>query len=423
MCLDDHRPTPGRQINGMSEGRMRGENITKQVKKGLSEVFIMNDENFSETIKDNKAERGNKQKILIILSSVLGGLIILSVLFYFLWLRPILKKSISEPLAQPLNVSGTNTTTEAIKVSDPNDDELLAFSLAPGLLRADTQSFIPPTPQPGEKPVCGKDTDWIVLLIGVDYRGDGYRFGLADVIRVARIDFVNMTVNMVALPRDLIVEAPEGRFTEVDPYKINQAYLFGTPGWDGYLGSGQGAGALAEVIEYNFGIPIDHYGVINFDTFINFIDAIDGIEVNLFQEVEGGLLGDFPAGPQTLDGRRALALARIRWGYGDAFRVVNQTQIMRGVLNKLTKPAYLIRVPSLIDQYKETFLTDLSIQELGTIGSCFLRNFSSDNLKNFEAPPELLTSGRVYIPTLNGNAFVYHWDHQFVDWMYESLLK
>ncbi len=88
-----------------------------------------------------------------------------------------------------------------------------------------------------------------------------------------------MKVNMVALPRDLLVEAPEGRFTEQNPMKINQAYLFGTPGWGGYLGEGIGANSLAEVIRYNFGVTPQHYAVVNFDTVINFIDAIGGVEV------------------------------------------------------------------------------------------------------------------------------------------------
>jgi polyisoprenyl-teichoic acid--peptidoglycan teichoic acid transferase len=259
-------------------------------------------------------------------------------------------------------------------------------------------------------------------MVGIDYRGDDYLYGLADVIRVIRVDFVNMTVNMVALPRDLIVEAPEGRFTAPDPYKINQAYLFGTPGFNRYLGTGLGGGALAEVIQHNFGVPIDHYGVINFQTFIDFIDAIDGVEVDLPGPVAGPD-GGFSAGPQTLNGERALTLARIREGYGDAFRVRNQTLIMRAVLNKLIRPAYMVQVPALLDQFSGAFLTDLSIEQLGGLGVCFLRNFDSKNLNTFEAPSDLLTAGREFIPTLNGNAFVYRWDEQFLNWLYQSLLE
>ena len=372
----------------------------------------MDQENQVTPINESEAELSNEKKNLKILLSILGVLIILCTLVYFLWLRPLLRRPISEPLALPtpvMAVSSGHGSDEGEPPSAPSNLTEIPF-------------FTRPTPAEGAKPVCGKDAEWIVLLVGIDYRGDGYLYGLADVIRVIRIDFVNMTVNMVNLPRDLIVEAPAGRFTEPDPYKINQAYLFGTPGWGGFLGSGQGAGALAEVIQYNFGIPIDHYGVTNFSTFINFIDAIDGVDVTLPGPVSGYQLGDFPAGPQTLDGERALALSRIRYGYSDAFRVRNQTFIMRGVLNKLIQPRYLVQVPNLLNQFSGTFLTDLSIEQLGSVGTCFLRNFDNQNLQTYEAPLELLSSGRAFIPTLNGNSFVYRWDEQFVEWIYESLL-
>jgi LCP family protein required for cell wall assembly len=370
-------------------------------------------ENVVPSTSENETEETNQKKNLKILLGVLGGLIVACTLLYFLWLRPMLRKPISEPLALP-TVAMPNTT-QINGVDEPLPE-------APSNL-TEIPFFTRPTPEPRAQLVCGKDAEWIVLMVGIDYRGDDFLYGLADVIRVIRIDFVNMTVNMVNLPRDLLVEAPEGRFTEPDPYKINQAYLFGTTGWNGYLGSGQGAGALAEVIQHNFGITTDHYGVINFVTFINFIDAIGGIEVDLPGPISGNQLGDFPAGRQTLDGKRALALSRIRYGYGDAFRVRNQTIIMRAVLNKLIQPAYIVQVPSLLNKFSGAFLTDLSIEQLGNIGGCFLRNFDNRNLQTFEAPRELLTSGRAFIPTLNGNAFVYRWDEQLIEWIYDSLLE
>ncbi|MFO7565550.1 MAG: LCP family protein, partial [Enhygromyxa sp.] len=138
--------------------------------------------------------------------------------------------------------------------------------------------------------------------------------------------------------------------------------------------------------------------------------------------IAGGFFGDFPAGKQTLNGERALALSRIRIGYGDSFRVRNQTLIMRGVLNKMIQPANLVKVPTLLNQFSGTFLTDLSIDQLGSIGGCFLRNFDSQNLMTFEAPSDLLTSDSAFIPTLNNNAFVYRWDQELVEWIYQSLL-
>ncbi|HAF48793.1 MAG TPA: hypothetical protein DCL08_06075, partial [Anaerolineaceae bacterium] len=197
---------------------------------------------------------------------------------------------------------------------------------------------------------------------------------------------------------------------------------FGTPGMGHFAGSGGGAGGLAEAIQYNFGVTVDHYGVINFETFVDLIDAVGGVEVDLPGPVSGGSLGNFPAGVQTLDGERALALARIRTGYGDAFRISSQTIILQGILKKMANPAMLLRVPDLLQQFSDGFLTDLSIDQLTGLGVCTLRHFDTQNLQAFDVPEDLLTGGRAYIPTLNNNAFVYRWDEEFVEWIHEALI-
>lgn len=344
---------------------------------------------------------------------VLLGLALLLALLYLVWIRPALQKPISEPLILPTMVVGPveGEGVAAATVQPPSNLEKMPV-------------FVEPTAEAGKKPVCGDEAAWTVLLIGIDYSDPQYTYGLADVIRVVRVDFVEMKVNMVALPRDLLVEAPEGRFTEQNPMKINQAYLFGTPGWGGYLGEGIGANSLAEVIRYNFGVTPHHYAVVNFDTVINFIDAIGGVDVNLPQGVEDPNpgLGSFPAGPQTLSGERALALMRIRTNYSDAFRVSNQTLVMKGILNKLMQPSSLVKVPSLLDQFREAFLTDLSIDQIASLGMCFLRNFELDNLRAAQIPNELLTVEYTYIPSLDGTSYTYHWDQRTVDWIHQNLL-
>jgi anionic cell wall polymer biosynthesis LytR-Cps2A-Psr (LCP) family protein len=118
-------------------------------------------------------------------------------------------------------------------------------------------------------------------------------------------------------------------------------------------------------------LPIIGGLIIIFKNFIDFIDAIDGIEVDLPGPIAGDFLGDFPSGKQTLDGERALSLARIRIGYDDAFRVSNQTLIIRSVLKKMIQPDNLVKIPALLNQFSGAFLTDLSLQQLGNLGGCF----------------------------------------------------
>ncbi len=342
---------------------------------------------------------------------VLFGLAFLLAFLYLVWIGPSLQKPISAPLVLPTMAVGPVEGEEAAAVQPPSNLEKMPV-------------FVEPTTEAGKKPVCGDESAWNVLLVGIDYSDPEYTYGLADVIRIVRVDFVDMKVNMVALPRDLLVEAPEGRFTEQNPMKINQAYLFGTPGWGGYLGEGIGANSLAEVIRYNFGITPQHYAVVNFDTVIEFIDAIGGVEVNLPQGVTdpNPELGSFPAGPQVLSGERALALMRIRTNYSDAFRVSNQTLVMKGILNKLMQPESLVKVPTLLNQFGDAFLTDLSIDQIASIGVCFLRNFELDNLHAAQIPNELLMVDYAFIPSLDGTSYTYRWDQRTVDWIHQNLL-
>ena len=356
-----------------------------------------------------KTNSSHKTRTIILIA--LAALLLVTLLVYFLWFRPSVTSPISAPLSLP-------TRVPTVENAENSQSDLVE---GPSNLPA-VPVFVRHTKVPLAKPVCGDDLVWTVLLVGIDYRGEGYTYGLADIIRLVQIDFVEMTVSMVPLPRDLIVEVPEGRFTVPDPFKINQTYLFGTPGMGGFVGSGGGAGGLAEAIQYNFGVTVDHYGVINFETFINIIDAIGGVEVDLPVAISGGSLGNFPAGVQTLDGERALALARIRYGYGDSFRISNQTIILRAVLKKMSKPAMLLKVPDLLQEFSGGFLTDLSVDQLTSLGICSLRHFDTQNLHAFEVPQDLLTGGSGYIPTLNNNAFVYRWDEAFVAWIHESLL-
>ena len=92
-------------------------------------------------------------------------------------------------------------------------------------------------------PLCGGPKLLNILAIGSDTRATGYLYGLADVTRLVRIDFITPRVTVLEFPRDIWVEIPGIS----DHYgtthgKINQAYLYGNPGMGYYDGPGQGPG-------------------------------------------------------------------------------------------------------------------------------------------------------------------------------------
>jgi anionic cell wall polymer biosynthesis LytR-Cps2A-Psr (LCP) family protein len=80
-----------------------------------------------------------------------------------------------------------------------------------------------------------------ILAIGSDARGNHYLYGLADIIRLVRVDFVNARVTVLEVPRDLWVEIPEiSDHYGITQGKLNQAYLYGNKGLAYYDGPGEG---------------------------------------------------------------------------------------------------------------------------------------------------------------------------------------
>jgi LCP family protein required for cell wall assembly len=251
-----------------------------------------------------------------------------------------------------------------------------------------------------------------ILALGID-SGSDYLYGLADVIRIVRVDFVTPKVNVFSLPRDLWVEIPGiGDSFGITDGKLNQAYFYGTPGMGYYEGPGGGAGLLARTLDVNFGLHVDHYGVVNLETFIKIVDAVGGIDIYLPTEVDGRPfegnpidMGYFPAGQHHLNGEQALRLARIRQKYNDFIRMDNQNRVICALKEKITTPAMLPKIPQIIAALRDSVLTDLTPQQLAQL-ACLIPNLKPENLLFTGLPQEILSSGQVYSPQLKDEIYI-----------------
>ena len=147
-----------------------------------------------------------------------------------------------------------------------------------------------------------------LLVVGSDSReslddADASRYGDVggqrnDTTLVVRVEPARKRISMLSIPRDLVVPiagtGPENR--------INAAFS-------------QGPGQLVKTIEQNFGVPIHHYVLIDFDGFRAIVDALGGIDVRFpypSRDAKSGL-DVREAGCRHLNGGRALALARSRY--------------------------------------------------------------------------------------------------------------
>jgi len=274
-----------------------------------------------------------------------------------------------------------------------------------------------PTGTPVKAAYCSGPPVMTLLAVGTDARSNSYNYGLADVIRIVRVDFVKAKVTILEFPRDLWVEIPDiaDDIDGQDHEKLNQAYLYGNPGFGYYDGPGEGPGLLARTLALNFGATTDRYVAVNMRTFEKIVDAVGGIMVDLPDGMDGRTAQDrsarlvFPPGRQTLNGEEALTLARIR-NDGVFERASHQNTVMCALQDKLTSPSVVMRIPALINSFKGAVQTDLTPEQLAQL-ACIGMKLKGEDITFVSFPQELFEGMRVFDPVFDGRVFVWDVDY------------
>ena len=268
------------------------------------------------------------------------------------------------------------------------------------------------TPTATEIPmICGGPRVMYILLVGSDARSNSYKFGLADAIRVLRVDFVHPGVLGLAFPRDLYVEIPGIQ----DHYgithgKLNQAYLYGNPGYSYYDDPDLGPGLLADTLKVNFGMEAEHYIAANLQTFTRVVDSIGGLDINLPYVIDGREKGSFDntryfsAGNQHLDGYRTMLLARMRPN-GDLKRSEIQNLIMQSLAAKLLSPSVIPQLPALAETFDGSVQTNFNAVEIGQL-VCLASMLETQDIQFVSFPNELFKSARVQDPVLGSTSIL-----------------
>lgn len=172
-----------------------------------------------------------------------------------------------------------------------------------------------------------------ILLAGVDRRGSKGN-SRADTIMIGTLDLEHGCIKLSSILRDTLVYVPD----PVDGHrKINAASSKG------------GMQLLMETINYNFGMNIDSYVVVDFEMFQQLIDSMGGVELELTAkeisaandciaglnkqtgyELRDGFITSAP-GLIRLTGKQALGFARIRKTDSDFKRTERQFELLETV--------------------------------------------------------------------------------------------
>ncbi len=212
-----------------------------------------------------------------------------------------------------------------------------------------------------------------ILVMGLDLRRDESPDTPArtDSVFILSLEPVTKTAGVLSIPRDLRVEIPDGNGGYI-PDRINTAYERGE-----LRDKGSGPELAMKTVEHNFNIPIDHYAILNFNNFIDIVDELGGIDVNVPDYVYDSAYNDchecpyypveFVAGEQHMDGETALAYARLRKSDNDFKRIERQQLVMRAIAKKAATLDWLSKGKALglYGKFKDAVKTDISDFQVG----------------------------------------------------------
>ena len=163
--------------------------------------------------------------------------------------------------------------------------------------------------------------------------------GRTDSIMIATINQKDNYLSLTSIMRDTYVRIPG--FSD---NKINAAYHNG------------GMKTLVATIKENFGISVDGYVLVNFDSFQEIIDAIGGIDIKLSDEeirylnstnyISNSANHTLHTGVNHMNGNQALGYARIRYvskdgQYGDFARTLRHRTVMGAIYDRMMKKTTL----------------------------------------------------------------------------------
>ncbi len=185
--------------------------------------------------------------------------------------------------------------------------------------------------------VMGRD-QLSILVIGSDAHLK-YDPGRSDTIIWALLDFKRHEVNVVSIPRDMLVRVPSKKGGYFD--KICHAYSYGGPD------------LVQKSVEGFLGVDVDQVIRVDYNGFVKIVDTLGGVEVDVEKDMDyddnaGDLHIHLKKGKQVLDGLKSLEYVRYRHdARGDLARIERQQKFLDALKNKGLKLNQVGKIRSL----------------------------------------------------------------------------
>jgi len=222
---------------------------------------------------------------------------------------------------------------------------------------AEVENVLAPIESP-EEPVT-------ILILGRDSRDTESERGRADTIMLLYLDPKKSTGSLLSIPRDTYVEIP-GHGED----KINAAYAYG------------GEELMIKTIQEFIGVEINHYVTLDFQGFIDLVDAMGGVDITIDRPLVDPLSGaNLSPGDHHLTGEQALAYTRSRaTELGDIGRIQRQQNLFKELIAQKLNVQYLSNIPHYFNILIENTRTDLEVLTILRYSKAAL-SFNSENFE------------------------------------------
>lgn len=197
------------------------------------------------------------------------------------------------------------------------------------------------------------------LIMGSDARvGESLSGSRTDSLQLMEFVPRSSTIQNVSIPRDTYTAIPCEPDREGD--KITHAFAYG------------GAACTVGAVEGLTDTSVDGQVVITFESFMELIDLIGGVNVTAthsFSEKGFNQTYEYTEGVSyAMDGDMALAYARHRKSDTDGARSNRQTEVMAAVADKLSSPSGWTKIPATYRFMKEEMGLEMNILQMASVG-------------------------------------------------------
>jgi LCP family protein required for cell wall assembly len=218
-----------------------------------------------------------------------------------------------------------------------------------------------------------------ILLLGGDAGAN--RVGLrTDTMIIASVEPETRQVTLIGLPRnlakvplphDVAGNFPGGRFPDL----LNALYRFATEHPRIFHeGPDRGAVAVTEAIEKLTALKIDYYALVEMQGFVDVVNALGGVNVQVTEHVSGPLKNPSTAkatsqlnvgpGRYHFNGTQALAYVRSRHADDDYNRMRRQRCLLAGLASQTNAHTLIKALPRLLQVARKSISTNIPASAL-----------------------------------------------------------